>query len=66
MFQNFETVAELAKRLRVPKSWVYAKTRETGGDAIPRVKVGKYIRFVPEQVDSWLEQQNRNGRNQIS
>lgn len=50
----FETVEELAARWRVPVSWVYGKTRERGEDAIPRVKVGKYIRFIPEQVDAWL------------
>jgi excisionase family DNA binding protein len=54
MLANLETVEELAKRWRVPVSWVYSKTRERGEWSIPLVKVGKYIRFQPEQVDSWL------------
>jgi len=28
--QDFLTVDELAEKLKVPKSWVYSRTRETG------------------------------------
>ena len=38
------TVQELAKRLKVPVSWVYQRTR-LGQEAIPHVKMGKYVRF---------------------
>lgn len=38
------TVTELAKRLNVPVSWIYRRTR-LGQDAIPHVRVGKYVRF---------------------
>ena len=52
-------VSEIAEALRVPKSWIYARTRETGPDTIPRIRCGKYLRFVREDVLSWLkEQQN--------
>jgi predicted DNA-binding transcriptional regulator AlpA len=54
MLANLETVIELSARWRVPVSWVYAKTRETSPGAIPRVKIGKYLRFIPEEVDAWL------------
>ena len=54
----FLTVDDLAERLRVPKSWVYSRTRKTGPEAIPRVKVGKYIRFVEADVMDWLRKQN--------
>jgi hypothetical protein len=30
----------------------------TGEGCIPRVKVGKYLRFVPEEADDWLKKQN--------
>ena len=60
MYRNFETVEELADRWKVPKSWIYSKTREKGEGSIPRVKIGKYIRFVPESADSWLAKQNEN------
>jgi excisionase family DNA binding protein len=51
---NLETIDELAERLKVPKSWIYARTRERGPGSIPRVKVGKYLRFEAEKVDQWL------------
>jgi excisionase family DNA binding protein len=59
MYENLITIPELAEQLRVQVSWVYGKTRETGPDAIPRVRVGKYIRFEKAAVDAWLEKQNR-------
>ena len=58
--ESFLTVKELAKVLRVPKSWVYTRTRETGPGAIPRIVVGKYRRFILRDVLNWLEKkQNR-------
>jgi hypothetical protein len=51
--QNPESPAELAKRWNVPISWVYNQTRQTGPTAIPRIKMGKYVRFVPSEVDAW-------------
>lgn len=43
------TVGELAKRLNVPVSWIYQRTR-LGQQAIPHVKMGKYVRFDWEAV----------------
>ena len=54
-FRELITVDELADRLKVPKSWVYGKTKEKGSDAIPRIQTGKYIRFDYEKVIEWLE-----------
>jgi len=42
---SFLTIDEMAETLKVPKSWLYSRTRETGPGSIPRIKVGKYIRF---------------------
>lgn len=61
MIQNLLSVDELAKSLNVPKSWVYSRTRETGRDAMPRIKVGKYCRFVLDDVLTWLKSQNEAG-----
>ena len=58
MYQNLETMDELSRRWKIQKSWLYARTRETGPGSIPRVKVGKYNRFVPEDVDEWLKKKN--------
>jgi predicted DNA-binding transcriptional regulator AlpA len=50
---DFETIDDLAERWQVPKSWIYARTREKGPGSIPRVKLGKYLRFRPAEVDAW-------------
>jgi hypothetical protein len=50
----------LAKSLNVPKSWVYSRTREIGSDAMPMIKVGKYCRFVLNDVLDWLKIQNND------
>ena len=43
------TATELAKRLNVPVSWIYRRTC-LGQEAIPHVKMGKYVRFDWEAV----------------
>ena len=48
-------VPELAKCLRTKPSWVYSRTRETGPNKIPMVRVGKYCRFRIKDVLAWLE-----------
>ena len=59
MDEELVDVEEMARKLKVHKSWIYARTRETGPDAIPRLKLKKYLRFKPAAVMEWLEQQNR-------
>ena len=39
------TVHDVAAMLHVPVSWVYEHTRRDTPDALPVVKVGKYVRF---------------------
>jgi excisionase family DNA binding protein len=58
MYQNLLSVEELSESLNVPKSWVYSRTRETGPNSMPRIKVGKYCRFVLDDVLDWLKSQN--------
>ena len=43
------TAKELARRLNVQVSWIYRRTR-LGQEAIPHVKMGKYVRFDWEEV----------------
>jgi len=57
MNHEFLTVDELAEILKTPKSWVYGKSRETGPGAIPRIRVGKYLRFELNKVMDWLKKQ---------
>lgn len=47
---------DLAARLGVPTSWVYANA-EAG--RLPSFRLGKYLRFRASEVAAWLEQQRR-------
>ena len=55
MNQFLISVEEMAKKLDVPVSWLYARTRTND---IPHLKVGKYVRFDPDQVMHWIRKQN--------
>jgi len=54
------TIKELAERLKIKPSWIYAKTRERGEGTIPKIKVGKYIRFDESEVLQWLKEKQQN------
>jgi len=55
MNEKLLSVNELSEALNVPKSWVYSRTRDTGPNAIPLIKCGKYRRFVLAEVLEWLK-----------
>ena len=59
--QYYLTVNELADRLRLPRSWIYSRTRETGPGSMPRIRVGKYLRFEWGKIEEWLNE-NDSGR----
>lgn len=50
------TVPEVALRLGVPVSWVYAKV-EAG--ELPHIKLGRYVRFDEAEVLRYLDAQRR-------
>ena len=52
------TVEELSHVLRVPKSWIYERTRQ-GQEAIPMVRLGKYVRFYAEDVIKYFMMDNK-------
>jgi len=52
------TISEMAARLSVPVSWLYARTRLKGGN-FPVVRVGKYCRFDAGAVMAWLDAENK-------
>ena len=60
MNHSLLSVDQLAESLNVPKSWIYSRTRETGPDAMPRIRVGKYCRFVLDDILDWLKSRNDN------
>ena len=49
----------IADRLGVPESWVRESARS---GAIPHVRLGRYIRFDPADVEAWLEECKQPGR----
>jgi excisionase family DNA binding protein len=48
------TVDKLSERWEVPKSWIYRKVRENG-NPLPKIKLGKYLRFNLEEVEKWMQ-----------
>jgi len=57
MSNELLTVEELAAKLKVPRSWIYDKTRR---DALPIIRVGKYLRFDLDAVMTSFE--TRSGK----
>jgi excisionase family DNA binding protein len=55
-WEKLLTVEELAKELKVKPSWVYGETRKTGPRSIPKLRVGKYLRFNLQEVLDWLKE----------
>lgn len=54
-------IDDLAERLKVNKSWIYAQTRKKSEDAIPHIKLGKYLRFEEGPVKSWYRRKFGRG-----
>jgi excisionase family DNA binding protein len=48
------TPQELAKRLKVPLSWVYKQTAQDGPDSMPVLRCGHYLRFSWQEVCTWM------------
>ena len=44
----------IARRLGVPRSWVYEAARR---GELPSVQCGRYRRFDERDIDSWIEEQ---------
>jgi len=59
-FDSVLTVDDVALRYKVPKSWVYERTRCRVADRIPHRKMGKYLRFLTKEVDEWFKNLPRN------
>ena len=57
---DLKDIREMARILKVPKSWLYGQTRLRGPGTIPRLYVGKYLRFDPAQVIAWLQEKAAN------
>ena len=55
MSQNLLTVKDVADLLSVKKSYIYELSRK---DRIPRIKIGKYVRFDLDEVLAWVREGN--------
>jgi excisionase family DNA binding protein len=53
------TIEEAAVLIGVKKSWLYERTRT---NAVPHMKIGKYLRFDREELLAWLDQFRRDGK----
>ena len=58
--ESLLTIAEVARVLQVPISWVYGHTRGRSANRIPAFRFGKYWRFRLADVTEWIERQRRN------
>lgn len=56
--QKWIDINELSKILKVKKSWLYQKTMRKGPGSIPRIKVGKMLRFDTDAVERWILNKN--------
>jgi hypothetical protein len=57
--QDILTPQELAKRLKLPLSWVYKQSARSGQDSIPVLRCGMYLRFSWPEVCAWLRSNNK-------
>jgi len=48
--------AEAGALLGVPKTWVLAEAR---ADRIPHVRLGRYVRFEPVELEEWWQARRR-------
>jgi hypothetical protein len=56
--EDILTPKQLSKRLQLPLSWIYEKSRKGGkhGRPLPVLRAGRYLRFSWVDVCEWLRQ----------
>lgn len=53
------TADEVADLMRVTRAWVYAQTRR---DALPHLRLGRYVRYRRSAIETWMRQVERGPR----
>ena len=48
-----------AEMLGVPRSWVLSEAR---ANRIPHVRLGRYVRFDPDELESWWQNRAQGPR----
>jgi len=56
MDERLIDIRVLAEQTAIPASWWYQKAEAGLG---PHLKCGRYLRFRPSEIASWLEKQRR-------
>ena len=59
MTDRLLTAAEVAELLSVPERWVREHTRS---GSIPHVRLGRYVRYVRDDVLAWVTECKIGGR----
>jgi len=59
MPEELLTVDEVAKEFKVARAWVYAKS--SSGE-LPRLKLGRYVRFRRSQIEDYLSRAGGDAR----
>jgi predicted DNA-binding transcriptional regulator AlpA len=56
--EDILTPKQLSKRLQLPISWIYEKSRKGGkhGNPLPVLRCGRYLRFSWSDVCAWVRQ----------
>jgi excisionase family DNA binding protein len=52
------TIEQVAERLAVPPGWVAQSARD---GRIPHLRLGRYVRFRWEDIETWLREQAAGG-----
>jgi excisionase family DNA binding protein len=58
MSERLVCAGAIAERLGVPKSWVAQQARQ---NAMPHVRLGRYVRFDEDEVQAWVESLKAGG-----
>ena len=54
--KQYLDIAALTERLRIKRSTLYAWAEQ---GAIPHLKLGRLLRFDPDQIEAWLQNHRR-------
>lgn len=63
MSEGLLTADQVARRLGVPKTWVYEQSRR---GRIPTVTLGRYRRYREEAIERWIEEREGFSRRRAS
>jgi excisionase family DNA binding protein len=56
---RYLTVEEVAEVLGVPKTFIYRRTCRGHPDALPSYRFGGHLRFLPSDIEDWIEAHRR-------